>query len=164
MTTSKKTTADAFQFPQFDVSKFDLATLSEGYRDFAEQAMNQSAEVYEKYKAAAEEATASAQKSFDAMREGATVLSAKAIENTKANTEAGVAFVEKLTGAKSFAEVLELQGEFFRSAFETLASQAKETQDLATKVGEKAAAPAKAAAEKATAQATAAVEKATKAA
>lgn len=148
MATSKKPASDGFQFPQFDVSKFDLAGLSEGYRDFAEKAMNQSTEVYEKYKSAAEEATASAQKSFDALREGAAVLSAKAIENTKANTEAGVAFVEKLTGAKSFAEVLELQGEFFRSAFETLASQAKETQELATKVGEKAVAPAQSAAKK----------------
>ncbi|MEC9343136.1 MAG: TIGR01841 family phasin [Pseudomonadota bacterium] len=158
MTTAKKTTTDAFQFPQFDVSKLDVAKLSETYREFAEKAMKQSTEAYETYKNAAEEATASAQKSFDAMREGATVLSAKAIENTKANTEAGVAFVEKLTGAKTFAEVLELQGEFFRSAFETLASQAKETQDLAVKVSEKTVAPAKAAAEKAMAEVPAAAK------
>ncbi|MCB1462414.1 MAG: phasin family protein [Nitratireductor sp.] len=160
MSTAKKPAYDAFQFPQFDVSNFDIAKLSEGYRDFAEKAMSQSTEVYEKYKTAAEEATASAQKSFDAMREGVAVMSAKAIENTKTNTEAGVAFVEKLAAAKTFAEVLELQGEFFRSAFETLASQAKETQDLAVKVGEKTVAPAKAATQKAVAEVTKAVEKA----
>jgi len=144
MTPAKKPAADMFQFAQFDFAK-----LNEGYREFAEKAMSQSTEAYAKYKAAAEEATASAQKSFDALREGMTALSTKAIENTKANTEAGVAFVEKLAAAKTFAEVIELQGEFFRSAFDTLTSQAKETQVLATKIGEKASAPAKAIAEKA---------------
>ncbi|MCG6857921.1 MAG: phasin family protein [Salaquimonas sp.] len=164
MSTTKKSATDAFQFPQFDMSKFDIVKLSETYRDFAEKAMSQSTEAYEKYKSAAEEATASAQKSFDAMREGVSVLSAKAIENTKTNTEAGVAFVEKLTGAKTLAEVLELQGEFFRSTFEMLASQAKETQDLAVKVGGKAVAPVKAAAEKAVAESPVAAKPADKAA
>lgn len=140
---TKKPANDLFPFAQFDFSK-----LNESYREFAEKALAQSTEAYDKYKAVAEEATANAQKSFDALREGVATLSAKAIENTRANTEAGVAFVEKLAAAKSLAEVLELQGEFFRSAFDTLASQAKETQELAVKIGEKTAAPAKQAVEK----------------
>ena len=159
MATSKKP-ADAFQFPAFDVANFDLAKMSESYRDFTEKAIAQGSEAYEQYKTAAEDATTTAQKSFDAMREGVATLSAKALENTKTNTEAAVAFVEKLSGAKSFAEVLDLQGEFFRSAFDTLATQAKETQDIATKVSEKAAAPAKAAVEKAVAEMPAATSKA----
>jgi phasin len=141
--TMKKPANDMFQFAQFDFSK-----MNESYREFAEKALAQSTEAYDKYKATAEEVTANAQKSFDALREGVTALSTKAIENTKANTEAGVAFVEKLAGAKSFAEVIELQGEFFRSAFDTLASQAKETQEMALKIGEKTAAPAKETVEK----------------
>lgn len=144
MNASKKSGNDAFQFAQFDFGK-----MNESYRDFAEKAVAQSTEAYETYKTAAEEATSNAQKSFDALREGVAALSAKAIENTKANTEAGVAFVEKLAASKSFAEMLELQGQFFRSAFDTLATQAKETQEMAAKIGEKTAAPVKETAEKA---------------
>lgn len=144
MTAARKPANDIFQFAQFDFSK-----LNETYRDFAEKALSQSTEAYEKYKAVAEEATTSAQKSFDALREGATILSTRAVENAKANTEAGVAFAEKLAAARTFAEILELQGEFYRSTFDILAAQAKETQDLAVKFTEKASAPAKAVAEKA---------------
>lgn len=133
---------------EFPFAQFDYSKVAETYRDFAEKAVAQGTEAYDKFKVAAEEATASAQKSFDAMREGFAALTAKAIENTRINTEAGVAFIEKLQGAKTVAEVLELQGEYFRQAFETLTGQAKEVQDLATKTGEKAAAPAKAVAQK----------------
>jgi phasin family protein len=86
------------------------------------------------------------------------------MENTRVNTETGVAFVEKVTKAKTFAEVLELQGEFFRSAFERLSSQAKEVQELTLKVTEKAAAPVKAQAEKASAVVAKEVAKVSKAA
>ena len=144
MNTATKPVNDMFQFAQFD-----FARLNETYRDFAEKALAQGNEVYDAYKAAAEEVTSNAQKSFEAMREGVAAMSAKAIDNTKVNTENGVAFIEKLAGARSFAQVLELQGEYFRSAFDALASQAKETQELAVKIGEKTAAPAKQTAAKA---------------
>lgn len=143
---AKKPATDAFQ-----MSQFDFSNLNETYREMAEKAVAQGTEAYDKLKAAAEEATASAQKSFDAFREGMTEISAKTMANTKANADAGVAFFEKVSGAKTFAEVLELQGEFFRASFETIASQAKEVQELSMKVSEKTTAPAKAAVEKATA-------------
>ncbi|MCU0791076.1 MAG: TIGR01841 family phasin [Nitratireductor sp.] len=129
----------------------DFANMSESFRNMAEKGVAQSTEAYSQFKTMAEDATSAAQQSFDAMREGMTVLSAKAMDNAKANAEAGMAFVEKVSKVKTFAEVLELQGEFFRASFERLSSQAKETQELAMKVSEKAAAPVKASAEKATA-------------
>ena len=112
----------------------DFANMSESFRNMAEKSVAQSTEAYSQFKAL-----------------GVTVLSSKALENAQVNAEAGVAFVDKVTKVKSFAEVLELQGEFFRTAFERLSSQAKEAQELALKVTEKAAAPVKASAEKATA-------------
>ena len=142
----------------------DFTNMSESFRHMAEKSVTQGTEAYDKFKVMAEEATAAAQKSFDAMREGMTVLSTKAMENTRVNTETGVAFVEKVTKAKTFAEVLELQGEFFRSAFERLSSQAKEVQELTLKVTEKAAAPVKAQAEKASAVVAKEVAKVSKAA
>ncbi len=142
----------------------DFANFTENFREMAEKGVAQSTEAYDKFKGMAEEAGSAAQKSFDAMREGMAALSAKAMENTRANTESGVAFVEKVTKAKSFAEVLELQGEFFRTAFERLSAQAKDAQELTVKVSEKAAAPVKAQAEKASAAVAKEVAKATKAA
>jgi phasin len=142
----------------------DFAKFTESFRDAAEKGVAQSTEAYDKFKVMAEEATAAAQKSFDAMREGMTTLSTKAMENARVNSEAGVAFVEKVTKAKTFAEVLELQGEFFRSAFERLSAQAKDAQELTLKVSEKAAAPVKAQAEKASAAVAKEVSKVSKAA
>lgn len=142
----------------FDKAQADYARMNESFRQMAEKSVAQSADAYEKFKTIAEEATATAQKSFDAMREGMTVLSTRAMENARVNTEAGVAHVEKLTRAKSFAELLELQGEFFRSAFDTLSAQSKEAQELTAKVAQDATAPVKAQAEKATAEVTAAMK------
>lgn len=140
----------------------DIANMSESFRQMAEKGVAQSSEAYAQFKTLAEDATSAAQQSFDAMREGMTVLSTKAMENAKINAETGVAFVEKVTKAKTFAEVIEMQGEFFRSAFERLSAQAKEAQELTMKVTEKAAAPVKASAEKATAAVSKEAAKATK--
>jgi phasin len=146
MANTKNPAADMMEKAQAD-----LANVSESFRQMAEKGVAQSSEAYAQFKALAEDATSAAQQSFDAMREGMTVLSTKAMENAKANAESGVAFVEKVTKAKTFAEVIEMQGEFFRSAFERLSAQAKEAQELTMKVTEKAAAPVKASADKATA-------------
>lgn len=157
----------SIKFPgneMIEKAQADFAKFTESFRDAAEKGVAQSTEAYDKFKVMAEEATTAAQKSFDAMREGMTTLSTKAMENARVNSEAGVAFVEKVTKAKTFAEVLELQGEFFRSAFERLSAQAKDAQELTLKVSEKAAAPVKAQAEKASAAVAKEVSKVSKAA
>ena len=143
MATSKKPT-EAFEMASFDFAKF-----TDSFRQIAEKNMAQSTDAYEQIKVAAEEATQTAQKAFDAFREGTAALSNKAFENARTNTEASLAFFEKLAGAKTLSELIELQGEFFRTSFETLAAQAKETQQLTVKVTENSTAPVKAAAEKA---------------
>jgi phasin len=155
MSTAKKTTVP-FEFPQFD-----LAKVSDSFREATEKTLANNAEAYEKFKAAAEEATESAKKAFEAAREGALAISAKAFENTKANTEAGIAYLEKLSAIKSVSELMELQGEFFRNSFEVLTTQTKEAQELTMKVSEESAAPVKQAAEKAVETVTTAVESAT---
>ena len=155
MPAAKKAANDAFDFAAFDIAK-----VTESFRELTEKSIAQGTEAYEQFKLAAEDATASAQKTFDAMRDGAAELSAKALENTKANTEASMAFIEKLTNAKTFAEAVELQGEFFRTSFETLSTQAKEAQELSVKLGEKASAPVKEATEKAVAVAEKAIKEA----
>jgi phasin len=142
MATAKNTQA-------FELASFDFAKFADSFRQIAEKNMAQSTDAYEQMKAAAEEATQTAQKAFDALREGTATLSNKAFENARTNTEAGLAFFEKFAGARTLSELVELQGEFFRTSFETLAAQTKETQELTVKVTEKSTAPVKAATEKA---------------
>ncbi len=136
-----------FPFAQFDFSQYG-SQYGENYRAFVEKAIAQSTDAYDKFKAVAEEATAGAQTSFNSMRESFASLTAKAIDNTRVNTEAGVAFLEKLASAKSLSEVIDLQSAYFRSAFETLTSQAKEAQEMAVKASDKASAPVKSVAQK----------------
>lgn len=142
MTTAKKP-ASNFEFPEFDVAK-----MSSSFREAAEKTVAQNAEAYEQFKVAAEEATESAKQAFEAAREGAIALSSKAIENTKANTEASITYMEKLSAIKSVSELMELQSEFFRNSFEVLSAQTKEAQELTAKVSEESTAPVKAVAEK----------------
>lgn len=148
MATAKKTTE------AFEPAPFDFAKFADSFRHLTEKNMAQGTEAYDKFKVAAEEATETAQKAFDALREGTAAMSNKAFENARTNTEASLAFFEKLAGAKTVSELIELQGEFFRTSFENLAAQARETQELSVRISEESATPVKEAAGKAVEAAT----------
>jgi phasin family protein len=130
----------------------DFAKMSESMREMAEKSLAQSADAGEKLRSSMESATAAAQKSMDILRDGMSTITRKAIENANANIEAGMGLLEKVSKAKTFAEVLELQGHFFRESFERLSMQIKEAQEVTMKSAEKAAAPVKAQAEKTAAE------------
>ena len=147
-------------------SQADFAKLSASMREMTEKSFAQGTDASEKLRSSMETATAAAQKSFDVLRDGMSTIASKAIENANANIEAGMGFLEKVSKAKTFAEVLELQGHFFRESFDRLSMQIKEAQEVTMKSAEKAAAPVKAQAEKAAAEiakATAQVGKSVKA-
>lgn len=130
----------------------DFAKMSETMRDMAEKSLAQGTDASEKLRSSMATATAAAQKSFDVFRDGMSTITSKAMENASANMEAGMDFVEKVSKAKTFAEVLELQGHYFREAFERLSAQIKEAQEVTLKTAEKAAAPVKAQVEKTAAE------------
>ena len=67
---------------------------------------------------------------------GAGIASAQAslIDAVKANSDASFAFAKDLFGAKTLADVIELQTAFARQQFETATAQFKEFQDLVQKV------------------------------
>jgi phasin family protein len=130
----------------------DFAKMSESMRDVAEKSLAQGSDAGEKLRSSLETATAAAQKSFDVFRDGMSTITTKAMENASANMEAGMAFIEKVSKARTFAEVLELQGHYFREAFERLSAQIKEAQEVTLRTAEKAAAPVKAEAEKTAAE------------
>lgn len=130
----------------------DFAKMSESIRDMAEKSLAQGTDAGEKLRSSMTIATAAAQKTFDVLRDGMSTISSKAMENTSANMEAGMAFIEKISKAKNFAEVLELQGHYFREAFERLSGQIKEAQEVTLMIAEKTTAPVKVQAEKAAAE------------
>jgi len=119
-------------FPAFEMpASFEMPAA---FREMAEKGVLQAKEAYDSYKSMAEEATDAIEDTFATMNKGATDFQAKALGAAKENFNAGFDLVEKMLGVKSLSEVIELQTEFARKQFDTMTSQAKDIQDLATKV------------------------------
>ena len=85
-------------------------------------------------KSAAEEATDMVEGTYETAREGAFAFGVKAIDAAKTNSDASFAFAKDLFGAKTFAEVIELNTTYARKQFDAVAGQMKEFQELAQKV------------------------------
>ena len=83
------------------------------------------------------------QKSFDAAGQGATALNRKIIDIAQRNLNSGFDLAKNLAGAKNLAQILELQGAYWRKQFGTLAAQAEEVRALSTKVAAATAEPIK---------------------
>ena len=82
---------------------------------------------------AAEDATDMAEDSYETARQGAFAFGAKALDVARVNSEASFSLTRDLFGAKTFAEVIELQSSFARKQFDVLGTQAKEFQVLTQK-------------------------------
>jgi phasin family protein len=120
-------TAPATPFEAFNVSVAGVE-MPAVFRDLAEKSISQARDAYSKMKAAAEEATD--------------------LVAAKANSDASFEFAMKLFGAKTFAEVIELQTSFARQQFDTYGAQFKEIQDLTQKYVTEATKPVTAQVEK----------------
>lgn len=103
------------------------------FREFAEKSLAQAREGYSKMKVAAEDATDLVEDTYETTRKSAFAISVKALDVAKANSDASFAFAKDLFGAKTFAEVIELQSAFARKQFDAFGAQAKELQDLTQK-------------------------------
>ncbi len=118
------------------------------FRDLAEKSIAQARDSYAKMKTAAEDATDLVEDTYETAREGAFAIGVKAIDAAKVNSDASFAFARDLFGAKTFAEMIELQTSFARKQFDVFGSQFKELQDLAQKYVTDAAKPVTAQVEK----------------
>jgi phasin len=119
----------------FDVFKFAVpsAEVPVAFREFAEKGVAQARDTYAKLKTAAEEATDMVEDTYESARQGAFTLSLKALEAAKTNTDASFALARDLFGARTFAEVIELQTAYARKQFDAVAGQVKEFQELTQK-------------------------------
>ena len=128
---------------QFEAWTLDTA-FPEPARTFAGKTVAQTREVYDRSKDALEAAVDTMEKSFDAAGQGAVALNRKIIDIAQRNVNSGFDLANSLAGAKNLAEIMELQGAYWRKQLGALSAQAEEVRALSTKVTADTAEPVKA--------------------
>ena len=118
---------EAFSFP---APGFEVPAV---FREFAEKSASQARDAYARLKTAGEEATGLIEETFENARDGALAIGVKAIDTAKVNSDASFALAHDIFGAKTLAEVIELQSAFARKQFEAMTAQMKEFQALGEK-------------------------------
>lgn len=126
------------EFPTFE--KIDAPAA---FREVAEKGLAQVKEGYEKFKAAADEATSHFETTYATASKGATDYGLKLIELARANANATFDFTSQLLATRSLSQVVELSTAHARQQFDTLQAQAKELTALAQKVMTESAEPIK---------------------
>jgi phasin len=117
---------------QFEAFKFDTA-VPEAMRSFADTAVTQTREAYERSKATLDAGLEAMERSYDAAGQATAALNRKIIEIAQRNINSGFDLAKSLASAKTFAEIVELQGAYWRKQFEVLIAQAEEVRTLSLK-------------------------------
>jgi phasin len=112
---------------------FDTA-IPEGVRAMAEKTVAQTREVYDRSENAFDTSVTTFERSFDAAGQGAVVFNRKIIDILQRNARSGFDLANSLARAKSLADIVELQADFWRKQFDALTVQAEEVRTLSTKV------------------------------
>ena len=88
------------------------------------------------------------ERSFDAAGQGAAAFNRKMIDIARRNVDASFDLATRLAGAKTLADMLELQTAFWRKQLGVVTAQAEEVRTLSTRVTADAAEPIKAMAQR----------------
>jgi phasin len=118
-------------------------TVPEGVRALAEKSVEQTREVYDRSLDAFDASVTTFERSFDAAGQGATAFNRKIVDIARRNVDASFDLATSLAGAKSLADIVELQAAFWRKQFGVLTAQAEEVRALSTKVTADAVEPIK---------------------
>ena len=118
--------------------------IPEGVRALAEKSVTQTREAYNRSADAFQASVATFERSFDAAGQGAAAFNRKIVDIARRNVNSGFDLAKSLAGAKSLADMMELQAAYWRKQFDTLTAQAEEVRALSTKVTADAATPIKA--------------------
>jgi phasin len=116
---------------------------NEAFRQTAETSVAQAKDTYEKAKVATEQATDILKDTYETAAKGATEYNLKIIEIARSNTNAVFEHAQKLVGAKSPLEFVELSTAHARKQFDTMMAQNKELTELAQKLTTKMTEPLK---------------------
>jgi phasin len=138
----KKKTGAYNPLAQFESMKFDTA-IPEAMRAFAGTAVMQSREAYERAKTTLEAGLEAVERSYDAAGQAASALNRKIIDIAQQNVNSGFDLAKSLATAKNLAEIVELQGAYWRKQIETLMVQAEEVRELSVNASADVAEPIK---------------------
>jgi phasin len=147
-TTKSAKSASASPFADFEAFSMPAMEVPTAFREVTEKGIEQARDAYAKVKTAAEDATDLMEDTFETSRQGVVEFNHKAVDATKANTDATFSFFKDMMAAKTLAEAIELQSTFARQQFDNLSTQAKDMQEFATKLSTDVTAPVKEAFEK----------------
>ena len=135
--TDKAADATIAAFPNFEaftmpnMPKMEIPAVT---REMAEKSIEQAREAYAKLKTAAEDATDLIEDGFETTRRSVLDFNHKAVDAARANTDATFQFVKDMFEVKTLAEAIELQTSFARAQFDAFGAQAKDMQELSTKL------------------------------
>ncbi|SDT90216.1 phasin [Stappia sp. ES.058] len=132
--TTKSTDSTVTPFPNFEAFSMPQMEIPTATREMAEKGIEQVRESYAKMKTAAEEATDMMEDGFETTRRGVVDFNHKAVDAAKSNSDATFEFVKNMFEVKTLAEMFELQSSFARTQFEAFTGQAKDMQELSTKL------------------------------
>jgi phasin len=127
---------------QFESMKLDTA-IPEAMRAFAGTAVMQSREAYEHAKTTLDAGIEAIERSYDAAGHAATALNRKIIDIAQRNVNSGFDLAKSLASAKNLAEMVELQGAYWRKQLEALMAQAEEVRELSVNASVDVAEPLK---------------------
>jgi phasin len=119
-------------------------SVPEAVRTMAEKTVTQTREAYDRSKDAFDASLTTFERSFDASGQGAAAFNRKIIDIARRNVDTSFDLAQSLTGAKTLADMVELQAAFWRKQFAVLTAQAEEVRALSTKVMADAGEPLKA--------------------
>jgi phasin len=119
-------------------------SVPEAVRATAEKTVAQTREAYDRSKDAFDASLTTFERSFDASGQGAAAFNRKIIDIARRNVDTSFDLAQSLTGAKTLADMVELQAAFWRKQFAVLTAQAEEVRALSTKVMADAGEPLKA--------------------
>jgi phasin len=117
--------------------------IPEAFREFVEKTSVQLKEGYEKFRAAAEQATDVIVESHTTWSRGVINFNLKAIDATRANSNAMFDLLSKLVSAKSYSDSMELSAAYLRKQFDVVGVQIKDLAVQAQKVANEAVGPIK---------------------
>ena len=110
-------------------------------RTFAEQSVEQARKAFDGFMTAAQKAASSIEGQASAAQSGAKDIRQKAMGFAEKNVATSFEFAQKLVRAKDLEEMTRLQTEFMQRQMQTLAEQAQELGQTATRAAMDAARP-----------------------
>jgi len=110
-------------------------------RNFAEKSVEEARKAFDSFITAARTAASQVESQAAAAQAGAKDVGHRAVSFAERNVATSFDFAQKLVRAKDMEEMMRLQTEFVKAQMQTLADQAKELSDSASRAAMDAAKP-----------------------